>query len=326
MSDQSRKTRLLPPNLQPLRAMDPRRLGAYDILGRLGVGGMGVAYLGDAGGELTVVKVIRTDADLDKSDLVRLERELDAMSRAASDRTVHLRDHDLSVDPPWFAMEFVPGPTLKDTVEQGAPLGRAALWALGRDLALAIADVHAAGVIHRDVKPSNIILSSPHARIIDFGIAAVDEGTRHTRTGSIVGTMGWVAPEQTYDQFSEATDVHAWGLCVYFAATGVSPFAASTPMATMSKVLHDTVKAPAGMSPALGALVESALAKEPNARPTIEALLRRLDQGDEPTLTDSGSERRPSQEKSRKGRWAVAAVLAVILGGAAGAATGAFFL
>ena len=277
MASGNPETRALAPNLQPLRAGDPAQLGHYEILGRLGAGGMGIAYLGQGPDDLVVVKVLNALADLDKGTIGRLERELEAMRLAATDRTVYLRDHDLSHDPPWFAMDFVPGPTLKALVEGGHTLTQDAIKPFALDLALAIADIHSAGVIHRDLKPSNVILSKPHARIIDFGVAATEGGTMLTKTGQIMGTMGWLAPEQiSADIFSEATDVHAWGLCVFYAANGFNPYEAATPGASMFRILNDRPDVLQGVPDSVAALVDAALAKEPTARPSLNAIVEQL--------------------------------------------------
>lgn len=314
--DVTKDDRVLPSNLQPLRAGDPAALGQYTLLGRLGAGGMGVAYLGDGDSGWVVVKVLSVTSTLDKSTLGRLERELEAMSRAASDRTVHVLNHDLNNDPPWFAMEFVPGETLQAAIERGGPLPSAQLRKFGLDLALAISDVHAAGVIHRDLKPSNIILSSPHARIIDFGVAATEGATMLTKTGQIMGTMGWLAPEQiSDDDFSEATDVHAWGLCVYFAATGGNPFEATTPGATMYRIVHEEPLPPASAPPRVGALISSALAKDTKARPTLPTIAAALDASDEGPEIHRGPAAATGPVHRRRSRGLlVASMIAIALG------------
>jgi serine/threonine protein kinase len=317
MSSGNAEARAVAPDLQQLRAGDPSQLGQYEILGRLGAGGMGIAYLGQGPDDLVVVKVLNAIADLDKGTISRLERELEAMRLTATDRTVYLRDHDLSHDPPWFAMDFVPGPTLKAFVEGGRTLSQEQIKPFALDLALAIADVHRAGVIHRDLKPSNVILSKPHARIIDFGVAATEGGTMLTKTGQIMGTMGWLAPEQiAADKFSEATDVHAWALCVFYAVAGVNPFDAATPGASMFRIVNEKPDTLQGVPDSISALVDAALAKEPTARPGLDAIIEQLESDRGEVHRGPGLPAKTAGPSRRRGRrvFAVAAALAVGMG------------
>lgn len=303
------------PQLDRLRAGDPERLGPYRIRGRLGVGGMAIAYLGERDGRLVVVKAMGNHVSLDRRAIDRLERELASISAVQSPRTVALIDRDLDFDPPWFAMEYVPGGTLETRVDQGSLVPDARIRQFALDLALAIKDVHDAHVIHRDIKPSNIIMAEPYPRLIDFGIAASLNATVRTATSGVMGTLGWLAPEQfERNAVDPAVDIHAWALCVHFAASGRNPYSAPTPAESMNKLLHeDPARLDVG-DPALEALVGKALSKSPQGRPALEDIISQLKK------PSTGSTRpRPTRPPVRRRSWMVpAAVIAVIVGSALG--------
>ena len=263
--------------LEPLRSRDPRDVGEFRLLGRLGGGGMGVAFLAEGQGQWAVVKIIRSEL-ADSTDFqARLRRELEAMSRAAGPRTAQVLAEGVDEDPSWFAMEFIPGVTLARQVSDSGPVDRGKLYAFARELAEVLADVHQAGVIHRDLKPANIMMSPTGPRLIDFGIAAFQGGTQLTATGSVMGTSGWLAPEQiTGDPVSTATDVHAWALCILFAATGRQPIEADSSGAAMYLILETTPEIPVFVEDPLRVLLESALAKDPSRRPTVDRILHEL--------------------------------------------------
>ena len=246
MSGDAREPRSLPAvPLEPLRDRDPRSLGSFRLLGRLGAGGMGVAFLSESDGGWAVVKVIRPELAEDRGQRARISRELEAMKRAAGPFTANLLAEQLDEDPAWFAMEFIPGTTLTRRIDDTGPLSSEALEVLGTELAHVLEHIHSAGVIHRDLKPSNVMLSPTGPKIIDFGIADIADSTQLTKTGSVMGSSGWLAPEQiTGDEVTTATDVHAWGLCVLFAATGESPFGGDTASSSIYRVLESTPELP----------------------------------------------------------------------------------
>lgn len=274
MSDDADTAPGLPPvPLDPLRALDPRQLGQYRLLGRLGSGGMGVAFLTEGDGRWAVVKMIRSDLSEDRAYRARIARELEAMRRAVGPYTAQLLESELDGDPAWFAMEFIPGVTLTRRVTDMGPLSEVELTGFAAGLADVLSAIHVVGVVHRDLKPSNVMLSPTGPRLIDFGIADIAEGTQLTRTGSVLGSTGWLAPEQlTGDPVSPATDVHAWGLCVLFAATGMQPFGGDTASTAMYRVLEYTPEVPDSVPEPLRALVETSLNKDPTRRPTVNRL------------------------------------------------------
>lgn len=259
--------------LEPLRALDPRELGGWRMLGRLGTGGMGVAFLAERDGQWAVVKMIRTDLAEDRHHRARIARELEAMRLAAGPHTAALYDSDLDGDPAWFAMEFIPGMTLTRHIEEQGPLEGSELKDFATRLADVLVAVHGAGVVHRDLKPSNIMLSPDGPRLIDFGIADLTEGTQLTRTGAVLGSTGWLAPEQvTGDPVTAATDIHAWSLCVLYAAVGQPPFGGDTASASLYRVLEFTPDVPELVPEPLRGLAQAALAKDPTRRPTLDRI------------------------------------------------------
>lgn len=268
----------LPPTpLQPLRALDPKQLGAWKILGRLGTGGMGVAFLAEREGRWAVVKMVRSDIAEDRHHRARIERELEAMRLAESEHTAALFEQSLDDDPAWFAMEFIPGLTLTRQIDDHGPMRSDQVTAFARDLMIVLQSVHAAGIVHRDLKPSNIMLSPTGPRLIDFGIADISEGTQLTRTGAVIGSTGWLAPEQvTGDPVTSATDIHAWALCVLFAATGEAPFGGPSASHSLYQVLETTPVVPGSTPEPLKALLSAALSKDPVKRPTVERVLAAL--------------------------------------------------
>ena len=263
--------------LEPLRDRDPRELGPFRLLGRLGAGGMGVAFLAEGGGQWAVVKMVRSELAEDRSFRARLSRELDAMGRASGPHTASLLDSDVLADPPWFAMEFIPGMTLTRRVDDSGALPMAEVVALAVAMVDVLVSVHGAGIVHRDLKPSNIMMSPTGPKLIDFGIADMSEGTQLTKTGMVLGSTGWLAPEQVRgDQVTSATDIHAWALCVLYAATGAPPFGADNSTATIYKVLEAIPVIPQEIPSPLRELLSAAVAKEPSHRPTLERLSSEL--------------------------------------------------
>ncbi len=269
----SREDRILPPTFAPLLDGDPRQLGVFQLSGRLGRGGMATAYLGDDGQRWAVVKVVHPHLADDMNFRKRLRRELDTMQRAAGGAAAVL-DQDLQAQHPWFAVEYVEGQTLAERVEAvGALSGRTLIdFAVG--LAHRIEILHRAGITHRDIKPSNLVISPDGVRLIDFGIAVGEDDTALTAVGGTVGTLAWSAPEQVSgDDVGPPADIHAWGLCTLFAATGQDPFSAGTTAHLIYQVIHTTPQIPNGLPPGLAPAIEGALSKNPQARPTAVDLM-----------------------------------------------------
>jgi len=260
--------------MEELRVGDPKEVGPYRLLRRIGSGGMGVVYLAAApGGGDVALKLIRPDLASDADFRSRFRREVDAGRRVGGLCTARYLDADTKADQPFLVTEYVPGGNLADFVAQHGPLADEQLAGLAVGLAEAIVAMHAAGVIHRDIKPSNVLLAASGPKLVDLGIAHAVDATALTQVGLVMGTPPWMAPEQALgERVSSAADVFAWGATVAFAATGRPPFGEGRPEAVLYRVVHEAPDL-AGISPRLGALVARTLEKDPAARPAPEQLL-----------------------------------------------------
>ncbi|MFF8836100.1 bifunctional serine/threonine-protein kinase/ABC transporter substrate-binding protein [Streptomyces sp. NPDC015130] len=268
---QPRPERPEPGALQPLLPSDPSAIAGYRLLGRLGAGGMGVVYLGrTAAGELAAVKVTHAD-QADQPDFrARFRREVEAARRVSSPWAVPVTGADPDAPEPWMATAFVAGPSLGEAVAAHGPLPERSVRLLGWSVARALAAVHAAGLVHRDVKPGNVLLAVDGPRLIDFGIARATGETALTATDMVVGTPGFLAPEQAEartDAIGPPADVFALGCLLAYAATGRPPFGTGAVDALMYRTVHDEPDL-TGVPEGLLDLVRSCLAKDPAGRPT----------------------------------------------------------
>ncbi|MEU9842399.1 protein kinase [Actinomadura sp. NPDC048032] len=262
----------------PLQAGDPVGVGGYRVLARLGAGGMGVVYLARSpGGRLAALKLIRPDAADDPGFRERFRREIGAAGKVSGLYTASVLDADAEAPQPWFAAAFVPAPTLKEAVEDGGALPEPAVRALGAGLAEALRAVHRAGLVHRDLKPGNILLAEDGPRIIDFGIAKVIDATQITRTGGMIGTLAYLAPEQIAGakDAGPAADVFALGGVLVHAATGARPFGEGDPGALLYEILYGEPRLD-GLPESLRSTVAACLAKEPARRPPLADVLAAL--------------------------------------------------
>ncbi|MFJ2266031.1 serine/threonine-protein kinase [Streptomyces sp. NPDC087849] len=276
--------------MQPLEAGEPLTIGAYRLLGRLGAGGMGRVYLGrSAGGRTVAVKVVHPHFALDEQFRARFRREVDAARRIGAQWTAPVLDADPDAPIPWVATGYVAGPPLSAAVAEHGPLPEHAVRTLGAGLGEALAAVHAQGVIHRDVKPSNVLLALDGPRLIDFGIAhAIGATASLTSTGVSVGSPGYMAPEQIRGvEISGAADVFSLGAVLAYAATGAAPFLGDSSAVLLYKVVHE--------EPELGELdgelrdiVAGCLEKDPEDRPTPTELARQLAPGGAAGLVAAG--------------------------------------
>ncbi|MFF5260469.1 serine/threonine-protein kinase [Actinomadura viridis] len=262
----------------PLRDTDPRELGDYRIVGRLGRGGMGTVFLGeDSTGRRAAVKVINTELAEEDAFRARFRREVTAARSVRRFCTAAVLDARLDGEPLYVATEYVDGPTLDERVNGHGPLDGGSLESLAVGMATALVAIHDAGLVHRDLKPSNVLLSPTGPRVIDFGIArALDAVDGPTRTGQFVGTPAYIAPEILRGgEVTQAADVFAWGCVIAYAGTGSPPFAAATVPAIMQRVLAGE-PALDGLDPGLRDLVVATLDKDPARRPSAHDLLARL--------------------------------------------------
>ncbi|WP_329223749.1 serine/threonine protein kinase [Streptomyces sp. NBC_01485] len=260
-----------------LRREDPRVVGSFRLHRRLGAGGMGVVYLGsDKKGQRVALKVIRPDLAEDQEFRSRFAREVSAARRIRGGCTARLVAADLDADRPWFATQYVPGPSLHDKVNDDGPLGAAELASIGAALSEGLVAVHEAGVVHRDLKPSNILLSPKGPRIIDFGIAWATGASTLTHVGTAVGSPGFLAPEQVRGALvTPATDVFSLGATLAYASTADSPFGQGSSEVMLYRVVHEEPQLH-GVPDALAPLVRACLAKDPEERPSTLDLSLRL--------------------------------------------------
>ncbi|MBB5118114.1 protein kinase [Streptomyces eurocidicus] len=260
-----------------LRREDPRVVGSFRLHRRLGAGGMGVVYLGsDRRGQRVALKVIRPDLAEDQEFRSRFAREVSAARRIRGGCTARLVAADLDADRPWFATQYVPGPSLHDKVNEEGPLSAAQTASIGAALAEGLLAVHDAGVVHRDLKPSNILLSPKGPRIIDFGIAWATGASTLTHVGTAVGSPGFLAPEQVRGAaVTPATDVFALGATLAYASMADSPFGQGSSEVMLYRVVHEEPQLMA-VPDALAPLVHACLAKDPEERPSTLQLSLRL--------------------------------------------------
>ncbi|TQM73580.1 serine/threonine-protein kinase [Thermopolyspora flexuosa] len=261
---------------QPLRPDDPERLGPYRLRGRLGEGGMGTVYLaGDENGRPVAVKIVREVHTRREGFAERFHAEVMSARRVSSFCTSRVLDDGVAEDGrPYLVTEYIPGISLAERIRRSGPLDSGSLHGVAFGVAAALAAIHAAGVVHLDLKPANVILSPLGPRIIDFGVArALDDPSGE---GVLVGTPGWWAPEQVAGgEVTSAADIFAWGCLVAYAGTGRHPFGEGDAEIMAERVrTADPEIGP--LPPPLDHLVRRALDRDPDRRPTARDLLLRL--------------------------------------------------
>ncbi|MEU6729791.1 serine/threonine-protein kinase [Nonomuraea wenchangensis] len=248
-------------------------IGPYRILRRLGQGGMGIVYLAqDAQFHLVALKVLRPELADDEGFRRRFDREAQAARQVARFCTAPVVDAGIDGDVAYLVTEYVDGPDLSSVVATQGPMSGANLEALAVGVAAALAAIHQAGVVHRDLKPSNILLSAVGPRVIDFGIARLDE-PHATQSAVVVGTPAYMAPEQADGgPATAAGDVFAWGGVIAYAGTGQPPFGTGQVAEVLYRVAHHAPRLD-GLDERLRPWVERALQKDPGGRPTAQQLL-----------------------------------------------------
>jgi hypothetical protein len=280
--------------MAPLSGDDPRHLGGFRVLTLLAVGGMGRVYLALGPDRRAVaLKVARPEFAADDRFRVRFRREVATAQEVGREEPadgVALIAPVVAADPeaelPWLASEYVPGPSVTDAAMAFGPLGEAGLRTLTHRLALALTEVHAAGVVHRDVKPSNVLLARDGPRLIDFGVARAVDDIGLTRVGALIGSPGFLSPEQAVGEPATfASDVFALASVVAYAARGQSPFGAGDGAALLYRVVHEPPKLE-GLPADLTEVLAACLAKDPGERPTAPEIAA-LVAPEEPWLPDA---------------------------------------
>ena len=226
---------------------------------------MGVVYLGVSwDGTPVAVKVLRRELAGDQEFRHRFGREVAALVRVKGVCTVRVIEADSQSSTPFVVTEYAPGPSLSEYIDKHGSVDPEMLFGLATGLAEALTTIHAASIMHRDLKPSNIILTDAGPKVIDFGIARRQDTRGVTKTGMMIGSLGFMAPEQISGRPGPEADVFAWGVTVAYAATGRSPFSAGNSHSILYRVMYgdpDIASVPDSLLP----LVEASLAKDPQA-------------------------------------------------------------
>ena len=264
--------------VQPLRRWDPERIGPYAIIGKLGAGAMGQVFLArSTTGRLVAVKTIRVELAEEPGYRARFAREVAAASRVSGVFTASVIQADAEADLPWVATAYVPAPSLNTLVRRCGPLPVPAVRWLAAGCAEALQSIHGVGLVHRDVKPSNVLVAPDGPQVIDFGVARVAERVQLTATRGAAGTPAYMAPEQARDATltSPASDVFSLGATLVFAATGHSPYRGDTVMDVLVRLATEPPDL-TGMPEELADLVAACLQRVPRDRPTDAAILTEL--------------------------------------------------
>lgn len=276
--------------MKPLENGDPRRLGQFEISERIGVGGMGVVFLGRSpSGRRAAVKVVRSELADDQEFRARFRREIDAARQVSGAYTAAVLGADPDGPRPWLATAFIEGPSLLTRVRRDGPLRVSEVRVLGAGLAEAMAELHRVGLVHRDVKPGNVLLAADGPRLIDFGIIRSDALAELTESGTVLGSVGFMAPEQAEGEaVGPAADVFAVGAVLTFAALGRGPFGTGSAATLLLRTVNEEPDLDA-LPEEIRAVIARCLAKDPTARPSVPELLDLLaTRRDEPAAATAG--------------------------------------
>ena len=261
--------------MESLKKSDPKQIGPFETVARLGAGGMGVVYLAQRKSERVAVKVISSGFMADSSARTRFDRETAALRKAKSPFVASVIDSSSADELPWLAVEFISGASLKELVDDKGPVEEVEWWSIAIAMSLALTAVHEAGLIHRDIKPANILMSDKRPKIIDFGISHSSDQTSVTETGVLAGSPGWLSPEQ-FDglEITSASDVFSLGSLLAYLATGINPWGKGSSTSSAAFMRAITSKPPIleGINQNQKEIVDALLVKGPGLRPTAREL------------------------------------------------------
>ena len=254
--------------MERLKKGDPDQIGPWQVINRLGSGGMGIVYLGTNGTRSAAIKVVRDFLLEDVNYKARLNREVATLKKVKSKFVAEIIDSDVESIPAWIATNYVDGPSLKTAIENEGKLTEAEWMEFALGIISALEAVHKLGVIHRDIKPNNILLSNYGPKLIDFGISFSNDATSLTKTGILTGTSAWFAPEQFLDRtLTTAVDIFAAGSILYFAATGKLPWGKedASVAQVMNRILNDEPEW-SSLSSDQAKLIKELIHKDPKKR------------------------------------------------------------
>jgi hypothetical protein len=276
--------------MKPLSANDPAAIGGFRLRARLGSGGMGRVYLGfSPAGRAVAVKVVHSHIAEDQEFVERFRREVAAASKVSGVYAAAVVASGVTEDPLWLATAYVPGPSLAALVDSHGSLPQEAVWRLAAGLAEALRAVHAAGLVHRDLTPQNVLIADDGPHVIDFGISRAFEGTQLTSAGIVMGTPGYMSPEQAAgDLITPVSDVFALGCVLAYAATGRPPFGTASFSSTLFRVMHAEPDVDS-VSPGLRRVIQACLKKAPAQRPGLTELANLIATTRPPSHPELGS-------------------------------------
>jgi len=266
--------------MEPLTADDPRQISVFRLQSRLGAGGMGRVYLGSSpGGRAVAVKVVHPELARDPEFMERFRREVQAAEAVSGVYTAPVVGAGPDDNPPWLATAYVAGPSLAELVGRAGPLPEAAVWRLAGGLIEALQAIHRRGLVHRDLKPGNILVAADGPRVIDFGISRALHGTAITATRTTMGTPAYMSPEQAEGrEIGPSSDVFSLGSVLAFAAAGTAPFDGGDMFSIIYRIVHASPDL-SRLPPALGGLISGCLDKAPASRPSLGELMNAVGVG-----------------------------------------------